>query len=126
MARHTYCAAKACLIMVPTTNKHLNHAWLAVLLLQDLAGSPGASLPDPSDLSAPALTTQQLEPALQLPDDRGSFSASGKYPSVDSLQAHPVQTPRSHETSHWPPFVSMAIMPAPAPQVAGPHSRKSL
>ena len=86
-----------------------------MLLIQDLAGAPVASYPDPSDTSAPALTIEQLEPTLQLPNDRGSFSTSGKYPSVDSLQARPEQLPQQAAASYRSPSVSTALLPAPAP-----------
>ena len=95
------------------------------MLIQDLARAPAASQPDPLDLSAPALTIQQLEPALPLPDDRGSFSSSGKYPSVDSLQAHPAQPPQAAAASHWSPSISMAVLPAPAPRL-DPSFQKGL
>ena len=75
-----------------------------------------ASHPDPSDTSAPALTREQLEPTLQLPNDRGSFSTSGKYPSVDSLQARPKQLPQAAAAASYRlPSVSTALLPAPAP-----------
>lgn len=75
-----------------------------------MARTPRAQ-PDPSDLSAPPLTADEMQPPS---DDSEGNSTSANYPVVDSLQAQP---PTAAHLVHrtMTPAGSMTPLPAPSP-----------
>ena len=77
--------------------------------LQDMARAPRAQ-PDPSDLSAPPLTADEMQPTS---DDGEGRSTSADYPVVDSLQA---QAPTAaHPVTRMMSMTHAAPLPAPSP-----------